>query len=222
MARKAGIDWKAVGASLDTLAATMRAAKERTPGIMALGSSTVLQQSGVVLKARYIVDGDYSVRTKSGYTSYTAPPGATHGPVVMARRGSDGKSFRNERGQFVLRPTEKKIFVKGKFVDRSGGIAGAADDLATFVPSEKLGAVIVDAETSQYRKNGQLIAGIDASGGGYITLSDGYAAAERGSRGRGQNGVRGIWRALRSVQGRWTTIVRKRYPDLLKLPKVRP
>ena len=36
-----------------------------------------------------------------------------------------------------------------------------------------------------------------------------------------QNGVRGIWRALRSVQGRWATIVRKKYPDLLKLPQVR-
>lgn len=64
-------------------------------------------------------------------------------------------------------------------------------------------------------------AGITSDGTGYITLSDGYRAAEVGQRGTVSNGVKGVWRALRSVQGRWSTLLRKRYSDLLHLQAAR-
>lgn len=221
MARKAGIEWKAVGASLDTLATTMRAAAKSGPSAFAYANSGVLQQVGVVMSARYIVDGNYSVSAKSGYTQYTEPHGATHGPVVATVRDNSGRLIRNNRGQFQKQYIERKLFVKGKFVDRSGGMANAADELARAAPTERFPVMIAEEVTGQLRKRGNIAIGIDDSGNGYLTLADGYAAAERGSRKRGQNGVRGWWRALRSVQGRWSTLMRKKYPDLLKLPKVR-
>ena len=221
MARKDGIEWKAVGASLDTLAATMRTASKSGPAAFAYANSGVLQQVGVVMSARYIVDGSYSTRSKSGYTKYTEPPGATHGPVVATVRDNSGRLIRNDRGQFQRQYIERKLFVRGKFVDRSGGMANAAEDLARQAPTERFPILIVDEMTSQKGKRGNVAIGIDDSGNGYVTLTNGYAAAERGSRSRSQSGVRGWWRALRSVQGRWATLMRKKYPELLKLPKVR-
>lgn len=221
MARAAGIEWKAVGASLDTFAATMRTAAHRSPEAFAFANSGVLQQAGVVLKARYIVDGEHAKTAKSGRSVYTEPPGATHGPVVATIRDNAGNIMRNQRGQFQRKYVERKIFVKGKFVDRSGGMANAADELASSAPTTKFPTEIASGETGQAGKKSALTVGIDASGNGYVTLSDGYAAAERGTRKRTSSPVRGWWRALRSVQGRWATLLRKKYPELLKLPQVR-
>ena len=221
MARAAGVEWKAVGASLDTLAATMRTAAHKAPEAFAYANSGVLQQAGVVLAARYIVDGNHAKDDKSGRSIYTAPPGATHGPVVSTIRDNSGNIMRNDRGQWQRKFVERKLFVKGKFVDRSGGMANAADDLARAAPTTRMGVQIVDGETGQRGKRGQVAVGIDRDGNGYVTLSDGYAAAERGTRKRVSSPVRGWWRSLRSVQGRWSTMLRKRYPDLLKLPQVR-
>lgn len=228
MARKAGIEWKAVGASLDTLATTMRAAKESTPALLGLASGTVLQQAGVVIKSRYIVPGAFAVETKNRI-NYTAPPGATHGPISKRQLSRHGEPFgRNERGQWrKMQPedvateivTEKKIFVKGKFVSRTKGIQSFVDELASAVPEQRVDYLLAIQPGRTIKDD--LEAGVDPDGRGYLTATGGYAAAERGSRKNGQNGVRGFWRALRSVEGRWATLMRKKYPDLLKLPKVR-
>lgn len=212
MARAASVEWKAVGASLDTLAQTMRAAQHGTTGAIAYANSGVLQQAGTVMLQRYIVDGNYL----QGRT-YTAPPGATHGPVVMSNKDAAGNYIRNSKGQFVYAPHEKKLFVKGKFVDRSGGLRGGFQELASTAPSERTPSVLALGSTQQRGKRGDMEAGINADGTGYITLSDGYRAAEVGQRGTASNGIKGVWRALRSVQGRWSTLLRKRYTDLLHL-----
>lgn len=228
MARAAGIEWKAVGASLDTLAATMSKARERTPAMLGFASGTVLQQAGVVLRSRYIVPGAHAVENGSRI-NYTAPPGATHGPIKTRKLSRYGEPFgRDERGRWHnLQPsevvteitTEQKLFVKGKFVSRTKALEGFANELATAPPEERVGYLL--AVQPGRTINDDLEAGVDENGGGYLVATGGYAAAERGSRKMKQNGVRGIWRALRSVQGRWATIVRKKYPDLLKLPQVR-
>jgi hypothetical protein len=210
------MEWKAVGASLDTLAQTMRAAKLGAPQAIAYANSGVLQQAGVVMLQRYIVDGNHMDRK-----DYTAPPGGTHGPVVMSNRDAAGNLMRNSKGQFIYAAKEKKLFVKGKFVDRSGGLRTGFEDLAASRPAEKLNRQITWTTTRQQNKRGEMVAGIDATGNGYITLSDGYRAAEAGKRGTVSNGVKGVWRALRSVQGRWKTMLGKRYTDLLHLQGAR-
>lgn len=223
----AGVSFKAVGASLDTLAKRCHALPKGAPSTFAYANSGVLQQAGVVARERYIVPGRNAETTKNGYSQYTAPPGATHGPISTRRLSRYGEPFgRDERGRWgplkdadVAQKitTERKLFVKGKFVDRSGGMIGFAADLAHDQPSTRLDYEIVDGETLQSRKRGQISASIDANGRGILTLSDGYRAAEVGSRGRASNGVKGWYRALRTASSRWSTLIRKKYPELLSL-----
>lgn len=206
----ANVSFKAVGASLDTLAKRCQALPKGAPSTFAYANSGVLQQAGVVARERYIVPGRNAETTKSGNVNYTTPAGATHGPMSRKVR-----TFRD--GRTIATTTEQKLFVKGKFVDRSGGMLGFANDLSRDPPSERLSYEIVDGETGQKGKNGAIMASIDANGRGILTLSDGYRAAEVGSRGRGSNGVKGWYRALRTASSRWSTLIRKKYPELLSL-----
>ena len=219
MARVSDVRWKAVGASLDDLAATMRSAARRGPEAFAYANSAILVQVGGVVASRYIVPGGHMETTRSGQPIYTAPPGGTHGPVRWTTKDANGNSLRNERGQFIRRPVEGKIFVKGKFVDRSGGMLAAATDLSLSLPSDKFPRLIERGETGQHGKKSEIQIGIDPNGNGYVLLIDGYAAAEKGTRKTQSSPVRGWWRGIRSVYGRWSTMVRKKYPDLLKIEK---
>lgn len=217
MARVADVHWKAVGASLNDLASTMRSASRRGPEAFAYANSAVLQQVGAVVRARYIVPGEHMETTRSGQPEYTAPPGGTHGPIRYQTKDAQGNSLRNEKGQFIRRPIEGKLFVKGKFVSRSGALRILTEDLSRSIPSDVFPRKIIEGETDQQGKKGEISVGIDDRGNGYILLLDGYAAAEKGSRKRLISPVRGWWRGVRSVYGRWSTMVRKKYPDLLKL-----
>lgn len=219
MARAAGVEWKAVGASLEALAAAMRSAAAKAPGAFAYANSGILQQAGVVLRSRYIVPGEHGKTSRSGYTVYTPPPNATHGPVKMAWKELGGKAFRNERGQFEKRPVEIKLFRKGQFVDRSGGMISAANELSHEPPRDTYPRQILEVETRQKGKRSEVEVGIDASGNAFVELRDGYAAAERGTRKRTTSPVRGWWRSIRSVSGRWGTLLRKKFPDLLELKR---
>lgn len=212
-----GISFKAVGASLDTLAQRCQELPRSSVGALAYANSGVLQQVGKIVHSRYIVPGHWSERNKSGYTMYTQPPGATHGPVKFAWSYKGGESFRNSRGQFEKRAIEIKLFVKGKFVDRTGAMLGAAEDLSTADPSIEFPRIISEAQTFQQQKRSEVIVGIDANGLGYVELKDGYAAAERGTRSRVSSPVRGWWRALRTASGQWGKLLNKKYPDLLRL-----
>ena len=214
-----GISFKAVGASLDTLAKRCQELPRDSLGALAYANSGVLQQAGTVLKARYIVPGKNQRLSRSGYSVYLPPSGATHGPVKMAWKEPGGEAFRNEKGQFQKRPIEVKLFKHGQFVDRSGSLLAAASELSSESPRETFPRVILQVETGQKGKRSEFVAGIDGTGNGYIELRDGYAAAEKGSRARGSNGVKGVWRSIRSVYGRWGTLLRKKFPDLLELRK---
>jgi hypothetical protein len=208
MARKAGIEWKAVGASLDDLARTMRRVPAGTPGAFAYASSGVLQQAGVVMLARYITPQNHA-EMKRARIVYTAPPDGTHGPMVRTQK-------RNERGQFVQQMEERKLFIKGKFVSRTGNMRGVADELSRAKPSEAVSVTLADGTNPRKGGTGDIEAGIGSDGTGFLSISGGYRAAELGVKGKA-NGVRGWWRALRSVQGRYATLLRKKYPDLLRV-----
>lgn len=212
MARKAGIEWKAVGASLNDLAATMRKLPANTPGAFAYASSGVMQQAGVVMAARYITDSNYM----DARGNYTAPPNGTHGPIKRTNRNPDGTYRRNERGQYVYADEMQKLFVKGQFVSRSGAMREIAKELAGTAPTSSLGVTLAHGMSRIKGSDGEIDATIDASGRGHIAISGGYRAAEVGSRKTGMRGIKGWWRALRSVQGRYATLLRKKYPDLLR------
>ena len=212
MARKAGLEWKAVGASLEDLAATMRKAARATPGAIAFANSGVMQQAGVVFAARYITPENY--RGEKG--NFIAPAGATHGPIKRSNRAPDGTALRNSRGQFIYAAVENKVFIKGKFVSRSGNMRETAKELARTSPTESVGVILAHSVNPRRAGTGEITAGIDKTGNGYLEIDGGYAAAERGSRGR-SNGIKGWWRALRSVQGRWGTLLKKKYPELLRV-----
>lgn len=212
-----GISFKAVGASLDTLAKRCQELPRSSVGSLAYANSGVLQQAGEIVRSRYIVAGHHSDLSRSGYTRYKEPPGATHGPVVRQWKDENGNSLRNARGQFVFKVVERKLFVKGKFVDRTGAMLGAADDVRGAKPSDAYPRIIAEVETVQKGKRSEIAVGIDAAGLGYVTLSDGYAAAERGTRTRTSSPVRGWWRALRTASTQWGKLLNKTYPDLLKL-----
>lgn len=219
MARVADVRWKAVGASLDDLARTVRTASTRGPEVFAYANSGVLKEAGGIVLARYMVPGDYMETTNSGTPEYTAPPGGTHGPVRFVTKDANGNSLRNDKGQFVRRPVEGKLFVKGKFVSRSGAMQEAAKDLSLESPSAQFPRKMASGEVGQRGKNGEIAIGIDERGNGYVLLVDGYAAAEKGTRKRLSSPVRGWWRGIRSVYGRWGTMLKKKYPDLLKIEK---
>ncbi len=212
-----GISFKAVKASLDTLAQRCQELPRSSVGAIAYANSGVLQQVGKIVHSRYIVAGHHSDLSPSGYTRYKEPPGATHGPVKFAWKAKGGEAFRNSCGQFEKRPIEIKLFVKGKFVDRTGAMLGATEDLSAADPSTEFPRIMSEAETGQKGKRSEVIVGIDGNGLGYIELKDGYAAAERGTRSRVSSPVRGWWRALRTASGQWGKLLNKKYPDLLRL-----
>ena len=225
MARVAGLEWKAVGASLNDLARVARSVPAGTPAAFAYANSGVIQQVGVVMLARYITPTTHYAEGQR--RPYTSPPGSTHGPIATTKLSARGERFgRDAKGRWhPLKPEEvaqtitkeDKVFIRGKFVSRSGAMRDFARELAARGPTENVGTIIGFGINQQSGKSGDLDAGIAADGSGYITLSGGYRAAEVGSRRGGAQGVRGWWRSLRSVQGRWKTLIRKKYPDLMAL-----
>lgn len=198
-----GIEFKKVGKGLDDLAQSIRTGARSAPDAFAYASSGLIQLAGMVLRDKYIVAGHFSEKTKSGYTWYTKPPGGTHGPMYRSR---DGRSVKMN-----------KVFVKSKFVDRTGGLLLGAQEIAGSIPSSAHPRLIAEEGTWQQGKDGKIIAGIDANGRGYIKMTDGYRAAEVGTRSQKQEGKKGVWRSLRTVQGRFATLLKKKYPDLFKL-----
>lgn len=227
MARVAGLEWKAVGAGLDGLARKMQSVPAGAPSAFAYANSGVLQQVGVVMLARYITAEDHYAAGQR--RPYTSPPGSTHGPITTTKLSARGERFgRDELGRWhkledsevaQVITKEDKVFIKGKFVSRSGAMRGAARELSLQDPSESVDVLLCGAINQQPGKNGEIEAGINKDGSGYISLSGGYRAAEVGSRNSRykQQGVRGWWRSLRSVQGRWKTLIRKKYPELMRL-----
>jgi hypothetical protein len=75
----------------------------------------------------------------------------------------------------------------------------------------------MSGENPANKRDGELLAEILPNGNGALTLSGGYRAAEAGSRARRSNGVKGWWRGLRTASSRWSTLLRKKYPELLRL-----
>ncbi len=227
MARVAGLEWKAVGASLNDLARVARSVPAGTPAAFAYANSGVIQQVGVVMLARYITPTTHYAEGQR--RPYTSPPGSTHGPITTTKLSARGERFgRDAKGRWhPLKPeevaqtitNEDKVFIRGKFVSRSGAMLGFAKDVAAHAPASSPGEIIAWENNGQHGKSGEMEAGTTADGSGYIMLSGGYRAAEVGSRrsAYSQQGVRGWWRALRSAQGRWKTLIRKKYPELMAL-----
>lgn len=227
MARVAGLEWKAVGASLNDLARVARSVPAGTPAAFAYANSGVIQQVGVVMLARYITPTTHYAEGQR--RPYTSPPGSTHGPITTTKLSARGERFgRNKLGQWhkledsevaQTITNEDKVFIRGKFVSRSGAMRDFAREIAARGPTENVGTIIGFGINQQSGKSGDLDAGIAPDGSGYITLSGGYRAAEVGSRRAkyASNGIKGWWRGLRSVQGRWKTLIRKKYPELMAL-----
>lgn len=213
-----GVEFRAVRASLDTLAKTVRSAAANQKTAFAYANSGILQLAAGVLTSRYLVPGYYAESSPKDLRGlrYKEPPGATHGPMIRTIRDQSGSILRDERGRFVERMVEQKRFVKGKFVTRSGDLEDAFRDLQADPPKAEASRQLVRM-TGQ---DGQIDAWIDRHGNGLIKMAGGYRAAEVGSRKSGRAGIKGVWRSLRTVQGRWATLLRKRYPDLLKLRAV--
>lgn len=204
-----GIEFKAVGKGLDDLAKSIRDNARSAPDAFAYASSGLIQLAGAVLRDKYIVAGSYVEHGKNGRLTYTEPPGGTHGPYYRSH-GDRAYSMH-------------KIFVKGKFVDRTGGLLGFAHDVAGSIPSEVHPRTIGHEQSAGRGRGGEIVAGINRDGSGYIIMKDGYRAAEVGSRqdktDRLQEGKRGVWRSLRTVRGRFATLLKKKYPDLFKVPR---
>lgn len=208
----ASLTFKAVGKSLDDLAKRCREMPRDSKGAIAFASSGMIQVAGAVIREKYVVPGEYSVGTKRGRLNYTSPPGATHGSMGYTTLRTDGKKKRD-----IVRATENKIFVKGKFVSRTGQLQSWADGLRSSQPSAEFPRVIDEAESIRHKSSGELVAGVDSEGRAYIEAKGGYRAAEVGQKGTISNGVRGLWRGFRASTGRFGTIIKKRYPELLRL-----
>lgn len=221
MARKAGMEWKAVGASLNDVARTMRTLPAGTPGAFAYASSGVLQQAGVVMAARYITPDTHANNGGRQTRDYTAPSNGTHGPVRMRSRDAQGNLQRNARGQIISTAVEVKLFIKGKFVSRSGEMLATAQELGRTSPTQATNVILAHGVNPKRGDRGEITAGVTSDGSGYLEISGGWKAAEAGVRGGYPQGVKGWWRSLRSVQGRWATLLRKKYPDLLKVKVAR-
>lgn len=221
MARKAGLEWKAVGASLDDLARTMRTIPARTPAAIAYANSGVLQQAGIVVAARYITPDTHAKNGGRQTSDYTVPANGTHGPVRRRSRDANGNLMRNSRGQIITSAVEVKLFVKGQFVSRSGEMLETAKELGRTAPTESVNVILAHGVNPKRGDRGEITAGITHSGNGYLEISGGWKAAEAGVRGGYPAGVKGWWRALRSVQGRWGTLLKKKYPDLFRVTVAR-
>jgi hypothetical protein len=222
----AGVQFRAVGASLDTLAQRCKELPRGSVQAFAYANSGVLQIAGKIVADKYIVSGTHAEPSpKSGRLIYTAPPGATHGPFSTTKLSKYGERFgRDAKGRWgPLKPEdvaqvihkEHKIFVKGKFVSRSTAMDQFAEDLAKSSPAESVSRRIAGGY-NPWDHTSTLVAEVDANGRGIIALSGGYRAAEAGSRGR-SNGIKGWWRGLRTASTRWGTLIKKRYPELLAL-----
>jgi len=222
----AGLQFKAVGASLDTLAKRCKELPNGSVQAFAYANAGVLQIAGKIVVDKYIVSGSHAEQSKrSGRLVYTAPPGATHGPLSTIKLSKYGERFgRNAKGQWgPLKPEdvatvihkERPIFVKGKFVSRSTAMEQFADDVGGSTISDVAGRVIASGYNPQDHGS-NLRAEIDKDGRGILTISGGYRAAEVGSKGR-SNGVKGWWRGLRTASTRWGTLIKKKYPELLAL-----
>lgn len=219
MARQGGgVEFKALGASLNDLARTMRELPKNTPAALAYASSGVLQQSGKVFLARYITPEDWAKNGGRKTSDYTEPTGATHGPVRMRGKDANGVSIRNARGQFVTVASERKLFIKGKLVSRSGAMRLFAQELAASNPTESVNVEIAQNANPKQGDRGEIMAGITPDGSGYLEITGGWKAAESGTRGGYPAGTKGWWRALRTVQNRFATLLRKKYPGLM-IPK---
>jgi hypothetical protein len=205
MARKAGVEWKAVGASLADLARVCRTLPANSPRAIAYANSGVMQQAGVVMAARYITPENHAEQ-RGARLNYTAPPNGTHGLKRVARGG---------------RVIERKLFVKGQFVARSGEMRKTALELARTGPTESVGVILAHGVNPQGKTGGDITAGIDGEGRGYLEITGGWKAAEVGKKGGYPMGVKGWWRALRSAQGRWATLLKKKYPDLIRVKAAR-
>ena len=206
----------AVGKSLHDLAKTMQTLPKATPGAFAYANSGVLQQAGVVMAARYITPEKHAKSDGRRTNQYTEPPGATHGPVKMSHRDNSGAAVRNARGQFINVPVERKLFIKGKFVSRTGEMLATAQELSRAAPTQLVDVVLAHGVNPKIgRSGGEITAGIYADGNGYLEITGGWKAAEVGVRSGYPAGVKGWWRALRSSQGRWATLLKKKFPDLL-------
>lgn len=216
MARKAGLEWKAVGASLTDVATACRALPSKAPGAFAYANSGVMQQAGVVFLSRYITDGNHAKGSGTSRQQYTEPSGGTHGPVRKSNRDSSGNFLRNARGQFIYAARETKLFIKGKFVSRTGEMRATAIELARTPPTESVNVILAFGVNPKGRDGGTITAGVDSRGRAYLEITGGYKAAEVGVRGGFPVGVKGWWRSLRSVQGRWGTLLKKKFPDLLR------
>lgn len=224
----AGIQFRAVGASLDTLAKKCQALPRGSVDAFAFANAGVLQIAGQIAKDKYIVGGRNAEETPNGRRLiYTPPPGATHGPITTIKLSRYGERFgRDERGRWgPLKPSdvaqvithEKPLFVKGKFVGRSGAMEAFAKELSQAgVEQHGKPGTTLAIEPNPRDSRSDLLAEIDKDGRGILTITGGYRAAEVGSRGR-LNGVKGWWRALRGASGRWGTLIRKRYPELISL-----
>ena len=214
---QAGVDFRAVGASLGDLARACRAMPAQSLGAFAYANSGVAQQAGVVYLGRYITAGEHSADSGNRKT-YTEPPGATHGPVVRSNKDASGNFMRNSKGQFIYAAVEKKRFIKGKFVSRTGEMKAFARELAATAPTAQLSATIAfGVNPRRDAPGGDLTASIDSQGRFVLETTGGYKAAEVGSRSGVPMGVKGWWRALRSAQGRWSTLIRKKYPELIRI-----
>lgn len=210
---KGGLSFKAVGASLDTLAKRCHDLPKAAPSTFAFANSGVIQQAGRIVRERYIVPGDHAEKTRSGYTRYTAPPGGTHGPISYRSFQSNGRAKRD----LVIASEKNKLFIKGKFVSRTGQMEGFANEIASSSPSQAIPSIISDVSGGQRGKTANVAAYIDHDGRGIIELSGGYRSAEVGQRGTISNGVRGWFRGLRTASSQWSKLLNKKYPGLLSL-----
>lgn len=221
MAKKAGIQFQAVGASLNDVARTCRTLPAGTPGAFAYAASGVLQQAGVVFGARYITNDTHANNGGRQTRDYTAPTNGTHGPVRMRSRDAQGNLNRNARGQIIAVASEVKLFIKGKFVSRSGEMKATAEELARATPSTAVNVILAHGVNPKRGDRGEITAGVTPDGTGYLEISGGWKAAESGVRGGYPAGVKGWWRALRTVQNRYGTLLKKKYPDLLRVKVAR-
>lgn len=196
------IEFKAIGRGLDDLARTIQSGAMKAPDAFAYANSGLIQLAGEVFRTRYIVPGSW-VDFSRGRMNYTEPPGGTHGPGASAYGGR----------AVVM----QKLFVKGKFVDRTGDLLQFAEDVAGSIPSTSRPHRIATGNSLGRGRGGELIAEVDRNGDGYIRMTDGYRAAEVGSRSRTQEGKKGVWRSLRTVRSRWASLLKKKYPDLFQM-----
>lgn len=206
----AGVQFRAVGASLDTLAQRCKELPRGSVQAFAYANSGVMQIAGKIVADKYTTPKEYAEPRRSGRSlQYSAPPGGTHGPVQYTSFRTNGKT----KKQLVIAREKNLLFIKGKFVSRSGNLREFALEMGRSTPSESTPNVIAEESGN----SGNLTCYVEKDGRGFLTISGGYRGAEMGQKGTVSNGVRGFWRGLRTASTRWGTLIKKRYPELLTL-----